>query len=73
MGRFTDYHIRTALTVNCYNARNWKGCEQATAESHSEYGDTVVNWPATASKRPRQDIDFFPLAATMKKYAVGKI
>lgn len=38
------------------------------------YGDTVVLSTATASKKPRPDIDFFPLSVEYeeKMYAVGK-
>ena len=39
------------------------------------YGDTVVHCTATASARPRDGIDFFPLSVDYeeKLYAVGKI
>jgi polyribonucleotide nucleotidyltransferase len=39
------------------------------------YGDTVVLSTATASKEPREGIDFFPLSVEYeeKMYAVGKI
>lgn len=39
------------------------------------YGDTVVLSTATASKTPREGIDFFPLSVDYeeKLYAVGKI
>ena len=39
------------------------------------YGDTVVSSTATASKQPRDGIDFFPLSVDYeeKLYAVGKI
>lgn len=39
------------------------------------YGDTVVLSTATASKEPREGIDFFPLSVEFeeKMYAVGKI
>jgi polyribonucleotide nucleotidyltransferase len=39
------------------------------------YGDTVVLVTATASKEPREGIDFFPLTVDYeeKQYAVGKI
>ena len=39
------------------------------------YGDTVVSSTATASKLPREGIDFFPLSVDYeeKLYAVGKI
>ena len=39
------------------------------------YGDTVVMTNVTASKEPREGVDFFPLSVENKKklYAVGKI
>ncbi len=39
------------------------------------YGDTVVNTAVTASSRPREGIDFFPLSVDFEErlYAVGKI
>ena len=39
------------------------------------YGDTVVNVAVTASKKPRDGIDFFPLSVDFEErlYAVGKI
>ncbi len=39
------------------------------------YGDTVVDFRATASDKPREGIDFFPLSIDYeeKMYAVGKI
>ena len=52
-----------------------KVCEQANGQVTVRYGDTVVNCTATASKQPRQDIDFFPLSCDYeeKMYSVGKI
>lgn len=40
-----------------------------------KYGDTVVLTSATASKKPREGIDFFPLSVDFeeKLYSVGKI
>ena len=39
------------------------------------YGDTVVNVAVTASKSPREGVDFFPLSVDFEErlYAVGKI
>ena len=76
MGRFTDYHtFRTALGGRLLQLEIGKVCEQANGQVTVRYGDTVVNCPATASKQPRQDIDFFPLSCDYeeKMYAVGKI
>ena len=76
MGRFTDYHtFRTALGGRLLQLEIGKVCEQANGQVTVRYGDTVVNCTATASKQPRQDIDFFPLSCDYeeKVYAVGKI
>ena len=76
MGRFTDYHtFRTALGGRLLQLEIGKVCEQANGQVTVRYGDTVVNCTTTASKQPRQDIDFFPLSCDYeeKMYAVGKI
>ena len=76
MGRFTDYHtFRTALGGRLLQLELGKVCEQANGQVTVRYGDTVVNCTATASKQPRQDIDFFPLSCDYeeKMYSVGKI
>lgn len=48
---------------------------QANAAAFMHYGDTVVLSTITASKEPRDGIDFFPLSVEYeeKLYAVGKI
>lgn len=50
-------------------------CAQANGAALMHYGDTVVLSTATASKEPREGIDFFPLSVDYeeKLYAVGKI
>ena len=49
--------------------------KQANGCCFMHYGDTVVLSTATASKAPRDGIDFFPLSVDFeeKMYAVGKI
>ena len=49
--------------------------KQATGAVLMHYGDTVVLSTATASDKPREGIDFFPLSVEYneKLYAVGKI
>ncbi len=48
---------------------------QANGAAFMHYGDTVVLSTATASKEPREGIDFFPLSVEFeeKMYSVGKI
>lgn len=49
--------------------------KQANGCAFMHYGDTVVLSTATASEKPRDGIDFFPLSVEYeeKMYAVGKI
>ena len=49
--------------------------KQANGAAFMHYGDTVVLSTATASEKPRDGIDFFPLNVEYeeKMYAVGKI
>ena len=48
---------------------------QANGAALMHYGDTTVLSTATASEKPREGIDFFPLAVEFEEqmYAVGKI
>ncbi len=48
---------------------------QANGAAFMQYGDTVVLCTATASDKPREGIDFFPLSVEYeeKLYSVGKI
>ena len=48
---------------------------QANGAAFIHYGDTVLLCTATASEKPRDGIDFFPLSVEFeeKMYAVGKI
>ena len=50
-------------------------CAQANGAALMHYGDTVVLSTATASKEPREGVDFFPLSVEYeeKLYSVGKI
>ena len=50
-------------------------CAQANGAALMHYGDTVVLSTATASKEPREGVDYFPLSVYYeeKMYAVGKI
>ncbi|KAI4446974.1 Polyribonucleotide nucleotidyltransferase [Eubacterium plexicaudatum ASF492] len=50
-------------------------CAQSNGAALMRYGDTTVLSTATASDKPRDGIDFFPLSVEYeeKQYAVGKI
>lgn len=52
-----------------------KVAEQANGAALVRYGDTVVLSAVTASEKPREGIDFFPLSVDYdeRMYAVGKI
>lgn len=52
-----------------------KYAEQANGSTFVRYGDTVLLVTATASDKPRDGIDFFPLSVDFeeKLYSVGKI
>ena len=52
-----------------------KMAQLANGECLVRYGDTVVHVAATASAKPRDGIDFFPLSVDYeeKLYSVGKI
>lgn len=49
-------------------------CAQANGAALLKYGETTVLSTATASDKPRDGIDFFPLSVEFeeKMYAVGK-
>ena len=52
-----------------------KTCALSNGSCWVRYGDTVVMANVTASAKPREGIDFFPLSVDFeeKLYAVGKI
>ena len=52
-----------------------KMAQLANGEVLVRYGETVVHTAVTASEKPRDGIDFFPLAVEFeeKMYSVGKI
>ena len=58
--------------LTCYIGRV---CAQANGAVLLQYGDTMVLSTATASEKPKEGIDFFPLSVEYeeKMYSVGKI
>ena len=58
--------------LTCYVGRV---CAQANGAVLLQYGDTMVLSTATASEKPKDGIDFFPLSVEYeeKMYSVGKI
>lgn len=76
MARFEDYRVfKTAVGGRLLQFEIGKVCEQANGQVTVRYGETVVNCTATASKKAKPDIDFFPLSVDYeeKMYSVGKI
>lgn len=67
--------FRTALGGKLLQVEVGKIAEQANGACTVRLGDTVVNVTATASKEPRENIDFFPLSCDYEErmYAAGKI
>ena len=65
-----DVYKRQTLTVDVGRV-----AAQANGAAFMHYGDTTVLSTATASDKPRDGIDFFPLSVEFeeKMYAVGKI
>ncbi|ABR48819.1 Polyribonucleotide nucleotidyltransferase [Alkaliphilus metalliredigens QYMF] len=67
--------FQTELAGKTLHVEIGKYAEQASGSCMVRYGDTTVLVNATASKSPREGIDFFPLSVDYeeKLYAVGKI
>ncbi len=73
MANYQSYSMELAgrtLTVDVNRV-----AKQANGAAFMHYGDTVVLSTATASEKPREGIDFFPLSVEFeeKLYSVGKI
>ena len=65
----------TELAGRKLSIETGKFANQANGSVTVRYGDTVVMTNVTASKEPREGVDFFPLSVDYeeKLYAVGKI
>ena len=70
---FKQYTMELAGRTLCVDIG--RVCAQANGAALMHYGDTVVLSTATASKEPREGVDFFPLSVEYeeKMYSVGKI
>ena len=74
--QFPDYKVyEMDLAGRPLKLEVGKVCELANAAVVVKYGETTVLCTATASPRPRDGIDFFPLSVDFeeKLYAVGRI
>ena len=67
--------FETELAGRSLVVETGKVAELANGNAIIHYGDTVVMVNATASKEPKEGVDFFPLSVDYeeKLYAVGKI
>jgi polyribonucleotide nucleotidyltransferase len=67
--------FRTVIAGRELIVETGKYAQLANGSALIRYGDTVILSTATASKEPREGIDFFPLSVDYeeKLYAVGKI
>lgn len=73
---FENYKVfKTTLAGRPLVVETGKVAQLANGSCLIRYGDTVVLCTATASEKPREGIDFFPLSVDYeeKLYAVGKI
>lgn len=73
---FDNYKVfKTTFANRPLVIETGKMAQLANGSCFVRYGDTVVNVAVTASAKPRDGIDFFPLSVDFeeKLYAVGKI
>lgn len=73
---FENYKVyETQLAGHKLVVETGKIAQLANGSCLVRYGDTVVNVAVTASEKPREGVDFFPLSVDFeeKLYAVGKI
>ncbi len=69
------YKKEIRLGNNTMSIETGKLAKQANGAALVQYGDTVILATAVATKKPRPDVDFFPLSVEyrQKAYAAGKI
>jgi len=73
---FENYRVfKTDFAGRPLTVETGKMAQLANGECLVRYGDTVVHVAATASDKPRDGVDFFPLSVDYeeKLYSVGKI
>ena len=73
---FENYKVfKTTFAGRELSVETGKTCGLANGSCWVHYGDTVVMVNVTASEKPRDGVDFFPLSVDYeeKLYAVGKI
>lgn len=73
---FNNYKVfETTFAGRPFIVETGKTCELSNGSCWVRYGETVVMANVTASTKPREGIDFFPLSVDYEErlYAVGKI
>ena len=73
---FNNYKVfETTFAGRPFTVETGKTCELSNGSCWVRYGETVVMANVTASAKPREGIDFFPLSVDYEErlYAVGKI
>jgi polyribonucleotide nucleotidyltransferase len=73
---FENYRVYKTDFAGCpLTVETGKMAQLANGECLVRYGETVVHVAATASAKPREGVDFFPLSVDFeeKLYSVGKI
>ncbi len=73
---FENYKVfETELAGRPLVVETGKMAQLANGEAFVRYGETVVHVAVTASEKPREGVDFFPLSVDFeeKMYSVGKI
>ena len=73
---FENYRIfKTQFAGRPLVIETGKFAQLANGSCMVRYGDTCVNVAVTASDKPREGIDFFPLSVDFEErlYSVGKI
>ena len=73
---FENYRVyKTDFAGRPLTVETGKMAQLANGECLVRYGETVVHVAATASSKPREGVDFFPLSVDFeeKLYSVGKI
>ncbi len=73
---FENYKVyETTLAGRPLKIETGKMCELSNASVMCSYGETVVLCNVTASAKPREGVDFFPLSVDYeeKMYSVGRI
>lgn len=76
MKTFDNYRVfKTTFADRELTVETGKTCELSNGSCWVRYGDTVVMANVTASVKPREGIDFFPLSVDYEErlYSVGRI